>query len=206
MQRNCGEKHSVSANNKLLFRIILILLFAAFLICMYYLMVKPFLVKMVIPTPEKNVHSGIDYFTRQDYLSFEHGQLFMNIVREYGLNELGEATDFYHVDYRHRDNPIHGKYSDYFSVDIKMSDEEYILHRDQTIAGAQHSSNMDSFELYIIKFIPGTTRNRGNVVLTAFCDDLSMVRYILVADTYPDHLSDVYGSLLRMHVPLEWKS
>ena len=109
-----------------------ILLVVGVLVFCFFWLVHPLLIGFVIPVPASDVHMGVSFFEDGSYLSYEHGARFDEALDASGYLSCGDVVDFYHVDYRLRDNPIYGKMLDIFSVDIQMSPERYAECSDMT--------------------------------------------------------------------------
>ena len=178
------------------------LLLVGALVYLFFLVVHPLLIGFVIPIPASDVHMGVSYFEDGSYLSYEHGGRFEEALDDSGYLSCGDVVDFYHVDYRLRDNPIYGKMLDIFAVDIQMSPERYAECSDAIIEGYEYCCNMDDYVLYV----RSEQSENGYIDLVALCDKASVLRCILLADMEPPEHNSFYGDALFMNTGgLAWE-
>ena len=176
-----------------------ILLLIGALVYLFFWIVHPLLIGFVIPVPATDVHMGVNYFEDGSYLSYEYGARFDEDLGDSGYLSCGDVVDFYHVDNRMRDNPLYGKMSDVFAVDIQLDPEDYVHRRDEIVEDMRHCSEMSDYELYLYHADPG----RNDAFLVAFCDEKQVLRCILVADVEVDFIVD-YSSVLIRRSGLDW--
>lgn len=176
-----------------------ILLLIGALVYLFFWIVHPLLIGFVIPVPATDVHMGVNYFEDGSYLSYEYGARFDEALGDSGYLSCGDVVDFYHVDNRMRDNPLYGKMSDVFAVDIQLDPEDYVHRRDEIVEDMRHCSEMSDYELYLYHADPG----RNDAFLVAFCDEKQVLRCILAADVEVDFIFD-YSSILIRRSGLDW--
>ena len=159
--------------------IITIVLVLSGLLCIiiYWWLLAPIISRFFVS--DNCIYHGLEYYTESYYLDFEDGVVFQNMLDDLDAREQGEVIDFYHADNHVADNPIHGKMSDIYALDIVCQADRYFDIKRCQEDIIEQPKIVGDFTL----FASIDTLGESNYVKgIAFCDKTFTIRYILVSD------------------------
>ena len=181
------------------------ILFGIVLLCvivLYYWLLHPVISKHFL---KPSIHTGIEVYENQLFMEFESGSRFVEVAHfAKELMPSGEVVDFYHIDNRIQDNPIHGKMHDLFSLDFQLDQQNYLQVKEVIERDCRKLFySVDDYEIYASGF---KTNRDDDYVFFALCDLNQVVRCILVTDpNYPPTDSYNYWFILKQPY-LNWYS
>ncbi len=160
--------------------IVIVGLLATFLL--YWAVFGPIVAKFLLP--HNRIHTDLALYTQGTYQEYEDAQIFDRFVESVHLPQSAEPVSFYHVDNRREDNPIYGKLSDVFSVDMKLSESDYEKAKTTLIQPDNYMCDKGNYALYLSQVDLG----RKNWGVIAFDDTNCVIRCIVVT-----YLKEVEG-------------
>ena len=134
--------------------------------------------------PHNRIHTDLTLYTQGIYQEYEDAQIFDSFVESVDLPQSAQPVSFYHVDNRREDNPIYGKRSDVFSVDMKLSESDYEKAKTTLIQPDNYMCDKGNYALYLSQVDLG----RKNWGVIAFDDTNCVIRCIVVT-----YLEEVEG-------------
>ena len=173
----------------------------AIILCLvaYIAILEPIVSRFLLTTT--SIHEGMDHYKNQTYLEFESGDRFHEVLNTMDSLKHGTVVDFYHVDNHLRDNLFYGKMCDVFAVDVSLDQQNYSDEKAKIATSESFCCNLDDFALYLSDYQTGA---EGEVVLIATCDEVHIVRYILLTDMDPMQFTSYYGRTLIQQSSLNW--
>ena len=159
--------------------IIVVCLLAAFIV--YWAIFAPIVARFFLP--HNRIHTDLALYTQGTYQEYEDAQIFDSFVESVHLPQSAEPISFYHVDNRREDNPIYGKVSDVFSVDMKISKSDYEKAKTALIQPDNYMCDKGNYALYL----SGVDLGRRNWGVVAFDDGNCVIRCIVVT-----YLKEIY--------------
>ena len=154
------------------------------LIFLYWYIVDPF-VKFIIGVPYYET-TDITIYSSNEYLTFSDGKSFENYLVE--VKPEGEIVSFYYKDNYGEDNPVYGRQTDVYALDIKLEETEYESFKVQMIQDSHAKGTIDSYSVYLDNVID----EDGNQFLFSCNDEKHIVRFIMITEQ-----SDLKDALLQ---------
>ena len=154
-----------------------VLLAASLMVLVYFLVLAPAISLYLLP--KNNIHEGLSYYTEGVYLTYESGNVFDRMLRELDAAEKGQVVSFFHTDNSWGDNPFYGKMADVFAIDVQVDKSRYTIEQIVNEANFKYYGDVFDFSLYVSVFDDGFI---SYVKVIAVCDDIDVVRYIIVTD------------------------
>lgn len=176
-----------------------VLLTVVLIIFVYFLIVEPIISRFFVATTD--IHTGLEYFKNYEYISFESGTEFYNLLQLVDYYSFGDVVDFYHVDNYLRDNPIYGKMCDFFAIDILASTQDYIELAERFCSNDNFCCSMEDYNLFVLDC---NCTSNSDVALIAVCEKLCLIRIILITDKDPVADKSMYGTTLVQQASLIW--
>lgn len=99
--------------------IVTVAIFVVPLIPLYIFVLHPIL---GTPFMDFEEYRGVEYYTTREYLEFEKGPLFEEVLRSYTFLEDCHVTDFYYSDNRWKDSCVYGKKPDIYGIMLDCGD------------------------------------------------------------------------------------
>ena len=145
---------------------------------LYWAIVAPYIAVFLLP--HNRIHTDLALYTQGTYQEYEDAQIFDSFLESVHLPQSAEPISFYHVDNRREDNPIYGKRSDVFSVDMKLSESDYEKAKTELMKPDDYIDDMGNYSLYLSRVDLGRKMGRRNWGVIAFDDANCVVRCIVV--------------------------
>ena len=200
MQKGFGNQSS--KNHKKAKRIVIIAVCALILLVTlqlaYWAVVDPIVSRY---KPHTRIYEGLEYYTQGTYQDFDGSAKFDTFMQSFSFSETAQIVDFYHVDNKREDNPIYGKRSDLYSLEVQLSPEEYEEFKKQ-VSSDNFVCRYGSYTIYNLDVSAGE-RTQGAI---AFHQTKYIIRCILVTDVTKEEPNYylVY-SMLRYHTNLDFE-
>jgi len=193
MQAICGKAlKNHGYGKKIFFTAIIIfsVLIITFLrVYLFYYAIHPF---FYFPGDDK---VGVYLYTKEEYLNYEYGKEFKKYITSYDFTNKGEIIYFYYRDNYVNDNPVHGKMSDIFAIDIKLNPDDYIIVKETLITDEYYAASLPTDKFIIYSPIISSPKN----FTTGFAvnDTECIVRLFLVTETENLTFSDSISFKLK---------
>ena len=184
------------ADISLALKILAALLVLGTYVVIYFLVFAP--VVSPIFFSDESITKGICHYQEGDYLSFEKGREFQELIQSYGVESKGKMIDFYYIDNRVRDNPFYGKAPDIYALDIVATPNTYYAEKQAMAERAGTSTWINDCLLY--GFFDKTIVE-DSIVVVSFCDKTNTIRYVLITDC--DKLIGIETLIIR-NSNMEW--
>ena len=172
------------------FKILLVILLMLLCLTIYWIIIDPIASFLYIPKDAE--FAGTSYYEDGTYLDLECGELFNQILSRYNALDQ-KAVDFYYFDTYFQDNPIYGKSSDLYALEIIVEQDEFIELKDEVSSIAEPYCQIGNHMLYAMIEPLGGGRD---VTIVSFCEKTKTIRYILITD-YGDTVSFCEVTLLK---------
>ena len=165
----------------------------AILLVLYWAVLAPIVAMYFLP--HNRIHTDLALYTQGTYQEYEDAQIFDRFVESVPLPQSAEPVSFYHVDNRREDNPIYGKRSDVFSVDMKLSESDYEKAKTELMQPDDYIGDMGNYALYLSRVDLGCKMGRRNWGVLAFDDANCVVRCIVIT-----RLEEIKGSTPQIEI------
>ena len=148
---------------------------------------------------EDDIYQGEKYYNSGDYLGFDDGKEFQDMLRDFDVPGKGKVVDFYYLDTHVQDNPIYGKMCDIYAIDVHYPFDEYHLLKDGIKeCHASHQARGD----FISYALPYDTTFYQKIRVISFCDKANIVRYIMITEF---DTTDGFDQVFGLNANLNWE-
>lgn len=121
-------------------------------------------------------YRGTDYFEDEQYVDFDRGSAFKEVVEQYGITEYGEVVDFYHCDYSEYNKRYFGESPNSYILDVQVSDEDYETCKSTLTSELVYRRAEGAYEIYEEDIIDGEYDT--SYVMIGFLDAQKTIRVI----------------------------
>ena len=149
--------------------------FCLFLI--YWAVVHPVVSTLFFPMKKQQ---GAAIYTDGTYLNYEDGEHFQKVIESLSFVDMCTVADFYYCDGVSRDNPIHGKMFDTYSLELQAGDH-YNAIKEDISSKYRLEENWESYVGdYNLYSVEETIAGSKYTVYLATNDSASTVRCIML--------------------------
>lgn len=138
------------------------------------------------------------YYTKGTYTDFEDGDDFRTMLKMHGVAEKGEVVDFWYLDRKWQDNPIHGKVGDYYIIDLQVQPDVFEAELNDVSSIAVAYQSVDDFVTYAL---PYDKEAFPWVQSICFCRETNTIRYIMMTER---ESTDSYWFIF-FRLPVAWE-
>ena len=93
-------------------------------------------------------YRGTNYFTDEQYLDFDKGNEFKEVIDQYGITECGEVVEFYHRDYSEYNKRYLGEAPNSYILDIQTLDEDYENCKNTLTSKLKYRREEGAYQIY----------------------------------------------------------
>lgn len=135
--RSSNEEHNHAVRYILGFVCVLLLL-----IFVYYLVLQPIIAKLYLG-PE--IYEGVHLVQSNEYLAFDGGEDFSEVLETCGAFELGDLTEFFYFDNRRSDSLFYGKQCDVYALSVKVASDALYEEKKESVYTEHLRSHADRY-------------------------------------------------------------
>lgn len=149
-------------------------------------------------------YRGIDYFEDEQYLDFDRGSAFKEIVEQYEITEYGEVVDFYHCDYSEYNKRYFGESPNSYILDVQISDEDYETSKSTLTSELLYRREERAYELYEENITDG--QYGTSYVMLGFSDAQKTIRVLCFLSNSGDFSNPGPHLINKFTNPEMWKT
>lgn len=150
-------------------------------------------------------HRGLEHYTTGEYLEFEKGPLFQEMLSSYEFLDECRVIDFYYCDNRYKDSLVYGKRPDVYGVMLD-SGKDYEEIKARIMAEGIHDSTMSPWNLEKARDVYLMPQyNDGSIELVFIVGrDIEYLSFIMVTEILKEGQTRAFSSILD--VILRWSA